>query len=110
MGRRKKVVPTADDPGDVEEQASVDEEDEDSGRGLLAAVSTHVVDHAGEEEEEDDDEEDAAKQGERKSGKLNALCATVGLPVSAFCRCACMRTYIREHSTRERACASCSTC
>lgn len=70
MGRKKKVVPTAepafvdDDASDAIENGGLDLEEEDSGRGLLIAVNKHVVNEDEEDEDEDDDEEAPKKRKE----------------------------------------------
>ena len=65
MGLKKKVVPTA-EPGFVDEEGNdqgLDEEEEDSGRGLLIAVNSHVVN----EDDDDDDEEEENSEASKKS-------------------------------------------
>lgn len=70
MGRKKKVIPTAEPPlADEEGSGGLDleeeEEEEDSGRGLLIAVNKHVVNEEDDEEEgEGDEDSEAPKQRE----------------------------------------------
>lgn len=71
MGKRKPVVPVEDENSteDMEHgQESVHQDEEDSGRGLLAAVTAHVHEQEEEDEEHDDDDEDGPRIGERESG------------------------------------------
>jgi len=64
MGFKKKVVPTA-EPGFVDEEGRGQAGDEeDSGRGLLVAVSNHVVNDEDEDEEDEEEDSEAPKQSE----------------------------------------------
>lgn len=74
MGRKKKVIPTAEAPVADEESGGLDLE-EDSGRGLLIAVNKHVVN---EEDEDEDDGEDDSEGPKQRKGNVLRLHVTLG--------------------------------
>lgn len=75
LGRNKKiiVVPTVEKDSDVEE-GDGSEEDEDSGRGLLAVINPRVASMQGDEEEEEepgDDDNPKKCEGQPRQGQAS---------------------------------------